>query len=98
MPCPTCDHTLATITSAEGMCYRRCDRCGTIVVSLIDPAEASKYEASFPRVYAPKLVFRCRKFISVIGATVPNPHLAAVNTEWHRIGIAEAINKPEDRP
>lgn len=49
-------------------------------------------------MYVPALVARCRKFIGVIGATAPNPALAAVHSEWWTVGIAEAINLPGDRP
>lgn len=41
-------------------------------------------------VHTPMLVGRCRRF-----ATYLTADLAAA---WHRIGIRESVNRPEDRP
>lgn len=60
-----------------------CGRCGTITVIEEDETESSE---------APKLVERCRKFEHEQLCEPPYP------TVWRTMGIAEAVNKPEDRP
>lgn len=86
--CPTCSHTLGTLCVHEGMQFVNCDRCGTVVVRIL--------EGDYPdRVYVPKLVERCREFEK----TLPLEGMPSTLTRetWHRLGIAEAIRRPEDR-
>lgn len=87
MSCPTCDHTMNFLTRAEDMNFYHCPRCGTAVVK-IDPSSARNYP---DRVYVPKLVDRCRRFETTHDSN-------SVAQKWHRLGIAEAINTPENRP
>lgn len=92
MSCPTCDHTLSRWCIHDGMSFDGCDRCGTMVVTVIGQL---KIDPINPRVYVPKLVERCREF----GSTMfKDGDLAAMQDAWHRLGISESIYKPEDRP
>lgn len=88
MPCPSCGHTLARIcTEAETVDHWHCERCGTMV---------ARYPNGHENVYVPKLVERCRQFeqaeIRALDPLHPAPKL------WHRLGIAESINVPSNRP
>lgn len=91
MPCPTCDHTMHVIvTDYAGMRHSLCPRCGTHTVDHIGyggiPGAVSRIST-----WVPKLVERCRK----LRATVTD---GADACEWDRLGVMEAIYKPEDRP
>lgn len=85
MSCPTCDHTMNFLTRTEDMSFYFCPRCGTNVVK-IDATAARSYP---DRVYIPKLVERCRTFQK------NNVHDG--DDPWFSLGIAESINKLEDR-
>ena len=93
MACPTCDHTLECFGIDRGTQLFHCGRCGTVVEIEADGAH---------HPHGPKLVERCREFraarhpsfkaeVGIFG----DPVLAA---EWYRLGIAESINLPGDRP
>jgi len=89
MACPTCDHTMQSIGHAEGRSHYWCPRCGTL---------RSTAEGGFDTDEAPKLVERCRKYRDELkAARSPYDLQAYLELYWNRIGIAEAINKPEDR-
>lgn len=55
MPCPTCDHTMASLGYADGGTIWHCERCGTV-------KHHDQSTDAPPKVYVPKLVERCRKF------------------------------------
>lgn len=96
MSCPTCDHTMQVFLKPlddGGPKVFHCSRCGTQKI-LVTPNGQ-------PIITVPTLVERCREFraarhpsfkaeVGIFG----DPVLVA---EWERLGIAEAINKPEDR-
>lgn len=90
MSCPTCDHTLGGFGRLDGRDTRLfwCERCGTIVGQDVNG------EVNYTEV--PKLVNRCRQF----EMTFPPGNLPSVSysQEWKRLGIAESINTPKDRP
>lgn len=94
MACPTCDHTLAQLASvSEAVSYLHCERCGTVVIENLVIGSRS--------VYTPKLVERCREFEESIHTFQDLSGLTRyeiTKNEWQSLGIAESINKPEDRP
>ena len=83
MSCPTCDHTMAGI--GYGMFH--CARCGSLDLGDGVPGP----------IVIPALVMRAREF-----ETHPLLPLLAVKGEigklWLRLGIAESINTPDNRP
>jgi hypothetical protein len=87
MSCPTCDHTMERVAMDV---FRRgcfwCPRCGTVWTTSCDETGAW-----VNRDEPPALVDRCRRFEKIRG-------IAYLINEWITAGIAEAINKPEDRP
>lgn len=92
MNCPTCDHTMTRLVSHNRILYAHCERCGTLKVTILDANPG----ADNPRFYVPKLVERCREFERAHIAEIDESTLW-VEREWKRLGIAESINKPEDR-
>jgi hypothetical protein len=46
-------------------------------------------------VYIPRLVDRCRQFEEVI---LPKNNMTPMAADWRRLGIAESINIPANRP
>jgi len=66
-----------------------CPRCGTVKVDA--------FGQHGDKVYVPRLIHRCRGF-----EKDPLMPLLAVSGEigklWNRLGIAESINLPKDRP
>lgn len=90
MPCPTCDHTLQAVTAdvpaVGGRPVFWCPRCGTL-------CHGNDCEA-------PKLVERCREWeVALWGCLAEIPISPEVLKEqWHRVGIAESINLPGNRP
>lgn len=103
MSCPTCDHTMQAIHADDTLRRYWCPRCGTIITSFFTVGAAPEEGgADTISVDVPTLVGRCREFraarhpsfkaeVGIFG----DPVLAS---EWKRLGIAESINKPEDRP
>ena len=94
MACPTCDHTMHKLIGVGDYRYFLCPRCGTLKVEIDGAAEAV--------VYVPKLVERCRKYAVTVlpeasrfGHEIPGE---VVRSEFHRLGITEAIYRPEERP
>lgn len=85
MSCPTCDHTMQCIThdAASLSAHYWCPRCGTLTAKVGD----------FTKTETPGLVARCREFEKAIPGNV-----VGEMKEWKRLGIAESINRPEDRP
>ena len=91
MNCPTCDHTMHVIAPFNpdrnefvGPKISHCLRCGTQKVEWQTKTD----------IYMPTLVERCREFANKIGVyTDPD----AMPDLWKQLGIAKAINKPEDR-
>jgi hypothetical protein len=64
--------------------YYWCPRCGTLGGGLVQK----------PEFWEPKLVDRCRKY----AGEFDKENIAQFyRNTWNRLGIAEAINKPEDR-
>jgi hypothetical protein len=85
MPCPTCDHTMTKIVQDVYWC----PRCGTLG-EVVPGDSVGEYKLVGE---APKLVERCREFeqrLTLVTAGDGRP--------WHTLGIAEAINTPENRP
>ena len=95
MSCPTCDHTLAVLVVNHPLRYSLCQRCGTVVVEDLQKREAD-WDVGQRNVYVPKLVERCREFGKRFFEPVCDP--AQDRADWHTLGIAESINRPEDRP
>lgn len=87
MTCPICDHTMQLVGGlADRSHVYWCPRCGTLrLQGLPGLQENCKDEA-------PMLVKRCRKFMAHISHDKELPGI------WHRLGIAESINLPENRP
>lgn len=85
MSCPTCGHTLASITShmqgpADSISIWHCERCGTLAVS----HGGIKLE-----VYRPKLVDRCRDYAA--------ENKSFLGLGWVALGIFESIRPPGER-
>lgn len=94
MSCPTCDHTLDCIAdSADGRRVLHCERCGTLVVRFLGDTAIARISPIAQSVYVPKLVERCRDYVHDVYVR----HNAYTPSQWHTLGIAESINKPEDR-
>lgn len=87
MPCPTCDHTMHNVGTHDTARVFWCPRCGTVRFSAADTAP--------PHDHVPWLVERCQKFAK---SALDADHDPKAVSEWDRLGITEAINKPEDRP
>lgn len=85
MSCPTCDHTLEGI--GYGMFH--CPRCGTL-----------KGCPNADAVFVPALVERCRNFMTHMtdeeGPLTAGQRLT-FRQEWHRLGVNESTNTPENR-
>lgn len=97
MSCPTCDHTMESIGHIAAQRVFRCGRCGTVKIETY----TGKPDDWNHVVYVPKLVERCRPYERGLFGTggrqlIVEPDI--LKSEWHRLGIAESINKPEDRP
>jgi endogenous inhibitor of DNA gyrase (YacG/DUF329 family) len=87
MPCPTCGGTLALLClDRDDERYYHCGRCGTIVTGEQD-------------VYRPRLVDRCRAFLPALRSHPQSGviSLGSIEDTWQHLGIAEAIDLPEDR-
>jgi DNA-directed RNA polymerase subunit RPC12/RpoP len=89
MACATCGHTMQLVQQdTDGRPTHWCPQCGSLTVG-----------AGMPAV--PRLVERCREFqlqMSVgtgLGSQYASKPLWAL---WRRLGIAESIDKPADRP
>lgn len=87
--CPTCSATLEKLCHADGKDYWHCPRCGTNVVEHV--------ASGWRDIYEPKLVDRCRKFGEYLARYVPGQGETLPQCS-HRLGIAESIANPEDRP
>ena len=90
MSCPTCDHTMPLLGRMREDPVFICPRCGTICIRITK--DGGGFE---DQIHVPKLVERCREFENDL-------HTSAVDAEvlpdfWVTRGIAEAINKPENR-
>lgn len=94
MSCPTCDHTMEMVGDYF-ISVAHCPRCGTLTVTrtTTDGDGDEEKLSHHSNTYVPKLVERCREFERGIPTNV-----VSEMREWKRIGIAEAINKPEERP
>lgn len=88
--CPTCGHTLAAVSTARDFSRRvtMCSRCGTVIVS-----ERCHHSWKLLAMYVPKLVGRCQQFEEMLFDQVLSP----LPDAWRRLGIYEAIHRPEDR-
>lgn len=95
MSCPTCSHTMNALGYFDGGTAYYCPRCGTM-------RHANQFTDAPPEVYVPKLVERCRAFEGGLIRPPRAVHMmeevwGGLRTMWKAIGIAESINKPEDR-
>lgn len=97
MSCPTCNHAMHILGSNDSFRRHWCPRCGTLVnVFFSVNAAPDEGSADTTSVDVPKLVERCRDYqIVAIADDDPEGFFA---TEWKRLGIAESINLPGDRP
>lgn len=84
--CPTCDHTMQSLGYCDGGTVWHCPRCGTVKHHDQFAGEAP------PKIYVPALVARCRQLPDAM-RFMP----LAFEEAWHRLGIAESINTPENR-
>jgi len=84
MACDTCGHTMHSMgCRTTDLPFFWCPRCGTI-------------KTCDAVVGVPALPERCRRFRDLAENGMGlSPASAAL---WHRLGIAEAINLPQDRP
>lgn len=96
MACPTCDHSLACMASGHNeAAYYHCPRCGTNVITCLHTGRTQA-------VYVPQLIERCRLFVyggaseDGMGALTKEAFQEA-KAICNRLGILEAIHKPEDR-
>lgn len=85
MSCPTCDHTMQLTHQYQESGYYWCPRCGTLAV---------KVGTNIAERGVPLLVERCREYYAEAVSKITTRHADV----WRRRGIAESINKPEDRP
>lgn len=88
MSCPTCDKTMQLAAEDKnGVTVHWCPCCGT--TRFTTPKGHVNDEV-------PDLIKRCRKFEDILyGRDTCSP---AIPQDWERMGIAEAINLPENRP
>jgi hypothetical protein len=89
MTCPTCDHTMQCL---EGGHFGKtgihwCPRCGTIYFAR---------EGFDDRRSVPMLVERCGAYEAGL-KDCRTPSRSFLISDWRRLGIAEAINTPENR-
>lgn len=94
MACPTCDHTMEALpasSQADETTTFLCPRCGTVKI------DGFRGDGSI--VYVPKLVERCREFVRIVSGLTDEQSTARpfLLTKWRLLGVAESINKPEDR-
>lgn len=99
MLCPTCDHTMEQIAEHNGTVLYRCPRCGTVRGSTPSTRVGGPVHYDDAR---PRLVDRCREMQAVLSAAIRQstdaPVAVAVIDVWNRLGIAEAIHCPEEKP
>ncbi len=96
MSCPTCDHTLACLIISDMERCFQCERCGTTIIE-----RRKQFDAPFTErvgVFVPKLVGRCREFYAEATKHTTEWDKAILLPNWNRLGIAESINLPGDRP
>lgn len=86
MPCPTCSHTMQNIGATDARVFW-CARCGTLMT-----VHADGYIATT----VPALVERVRDLRDTMKERVG--FSAWDQATWHRLGILEAIYRPEERP
>lgn len=90
MSCPTCGGTmqrLADIGLAVSIFW--CPRCGTTRRRFGDFVERIEDTR-------PALVGKCREFEA--NAALGSKYVSQAAADWRRLGIAEAIHRPEERP
>ena len=86
MSCETCGHTMQSLGGGGDDVWHWCPRCGTLGRrSLIGSGGGQE---------APRLVESCRQFEK----DVFSDRVFNVGRLWKDAGLAESINKPEDRP
>lgn len=84
MNCPTCDHPVDRVgENGHQQTLYWCPRCGTLAACV-----------ERPLVCVPQLVYGCRAFRRD-AADHLSPGAVFV---WNRLGLREAIHRPEDRP
>ncbi len=81
MACPTCGYTMDCLGSAPWLFW--CHRCGTLKDATTQTTAST----------APDLVQRCRDFAE----RMPKEAAFGRWSDWHRLGIAEAIDPPARR-
>jgi hypothetical protein len=83
MSCPTCDHTMSPMgCKITDATFYWCPRCGTI-----KPCDHA--------AVAPAIIDRCRNFAVTLKNSDGTP--AEHRNHWRVLGVAESINRPEDR-
>lgn len=99
MPCVTCDKTLTPLGCClvMGQPIHYCVTCGSV-----KPCGVASED-----IVVPELVRRCREFEKIMVAYQKEYDRAGdgdfkaatddLAEHWHRLGVAEAINLPEDR-
>lgn len=98
MACPNCDHTLSSIGEVDvgGRRLFHCGRCGTL--SVVGESGKPPIETI---LVTPALVTRCREFekeIHEFHDLSGHTRYEITKNQWHRLGIAESINTPDNRP
>lgn len=86
--CPTCGYDMQCLSLALTIGPYWCQQCGTIG-SLAAPNGAV--------FKTPKLVERCRELDNLLRVELDGALDGPRGNMWRVLGIAEAINKPEDR-
>lgn len=85
MACPTCSAMMQNI-GTDAVRQFWCPRCGTITGPF-----------AYGEAQAPKLVERCRTMALQMGVD-DLCNARELRVFWRRLGIAEAINLPANRP
>lgn len=86
MACPTCDHTMQVVFEDVIRTIAHCPRCGTMRSLLAGHTDNS----------VPSLVGRVRALKQLM---TERARFGALDQQaWNRLGLFEAIYRPEDRP
>jgi hypothetical protein len=75
------------------MGFDSCDRCGTVVVTILDHPEDNPHRR---RAYVPKLVDRCRELEQYLTGDQQTA-LEWIGIKFRQLGLAESIHPPGER-